>query len=714
MLGIDLVSTAIALSALIFSGPLAPFAAQGVGLLLFGSFALCLIVAVTSSLRDALAIPQESAATVLATIAVAVAAMPIGNGKDLFSTMVAIIIISSLLTGAVFLFIGWRRLANFLRLAPYPVVGGFVAGVGWFLVALSFRTMTGIDLDWDTLPRFFEAGTIWKWAPAAVYGVALFFFIRFRPHYLALPLSTVVMAGVYYLALFSLGYSPDDARGAGQLIPALPEGGLWPAFSLEDLTDRVDWGVVAMQIPGITVVLLVSLFAMLLELSSLEIVTGTELDMNREFRAAGLGGLVAGLGGSSPGWQSPVLSTISHLGRARTSLTGIIAASIAGGVLFFGADIVTLVPLQVMGGLMIFLGLVFLSDWLLAARRNMPLADYAIVVGVFLPIAFLGFLEGVLIGLVATVIFFVIRFGALETVDGAFSGRQRQSMRIRPVPHRAILLEHGEQIRGYQMRGYFFFGSAARTIDNFREALNSDPPLRCLLLDFSRVSGVDISAINAFHRFILTAQPSGVRIVLSSVPERFRAALRRALPGQEWQSLDFANDLDQGLERCEDILIAEWERIYATQEEGRSGLFDLSVRQMREQLDHQALFEDLTERLRPWLLSYDYAAGESIAARGERAEGMQLLAAGRAAARDPESNARLAEYGPGDVLTPQAAFGDYTSDVDVLAEQPCHSLLLTATARHLLERDDPALALELYRYIMSPPPPTSGLTSSPG
>ena len=372
-------------------------------------------------------------------------------------------------------------------------------------------------------------------------------------------------------------------------------------------------------------------------------------------------------------------------------------------MLFFGSNVIVLMPLPVVSGVVIFLGLAFLDEWLLTARRNFPLADYLMILVVFLPIVFLGFLEGLIVGLVATVLFFVIRFSVLDTIDSTFSGVQRRSMRVRPVPHQAILLEHGEQIHGYQLRGYIFFGSAARTIDNFRNALTDDPPLRCLLLDFSQISGVDISAINAFHRFIMTAQPSGTKVVLSSVPEYFSSALRRRLPTQEWQSLDFPEDLDQGLERCEDALIAEWELVYATEDEARGRLFDLSVEEMTRFLDRQARFEDLTERLRPWLLSCEYDAGRIIAARLERQEGMQLLAAGRAAARESDSNARLAEFGPGDVLTPKAAFGNHVAYVDIVAEQPCKTLLLTQTARRLLERDDPVLALELDRYVMNSP-----------
>ncbi|MDE0224105.1 MAG: hypothetical protein OXP28_03100 [Gammaproteobacteria bacterium] len=49
--GLTVVVGEISLATVVFSGPLAPYAAQGVGLVLFGSFAGCLVIALTSGFR---------------------------------------------------------------------------------------------------------------------------------------------------------------------------------------------------------------------------------------------------------------------------------------------------------------------------------------------------------------------------------------------------------------------------------------------------------------------------------------------------------------------------------------------------------------------------------------------------------------------------------------------------------------------------------------
>ena len=107
-----------------------------------------------------------------------------------------------------------------------------------------------------------------------------------------------------------------------------------------------------------------------------------------------------------------------------------------------------------------------------------------------------------------------------------------------------------------------------------------------------------------------------------------------------------------------------------------------------------------SERLRPWLRDRSYAAGETIVARGEKQEGMQLPTQGRAMAREEEAEARMDEYGPGDALPAEAAFGDHAADISDLAVEPCRTVLLTPSALRSLERDDLELTVELDRYLI--------------
>ena len=613
--------------------------------------------------------------------------------------MVVIIALSALATGLLFGLVGWFRLANLSRFIPYPLMGGFLAGLGWFLVLSSVSITCGITLNWETLPELLESDTVWRWGPSLAFALALLVVTKLRPHYLVLPASVVLAVGLCHAVLILLGISVEEASAAGILFVGLPADASWPPVQLGDF-DHVNWGVVASQFPGILGVTLIALMCFVLNAGALELGSGAELDMNKEFRVEGVANLVGGLGGSAPGCNTAVMSLVSHVTGAETRLTGVVMAFALGVVLFFGGDVLVILPKPLLGGLVLFLGLGLLNDWLVASRKTLPWTDYGIVLAVSLVIGVFGFLEGVGVGLVAAVIFFVVRFSGVDVIGASFTARDRQSKRSRSATHRAILRDHGERVRAYRLRGYIIFGNASPMGTHLKQALSADPAPLCLLLDFAAVSGFDVSAANVIFRSVRTARSRGTHIVLSAVAEHVRSILRRGLPESEWRGLIFEEDLDRGLERCEDLVIAEWDRLHAGSDDARNALFGLSIDHAVRELERQASFEALTERLKPWLQVRAYEAGETIVARGERQEGMQFLTQGRATARVEDAGARMDEYGPGDVLVAEAAFGDHAAEISVSAVELCRTVLMTPSARRSLERDDLELTVELDRYLI--------------
>ena len=71
------------------------------------------------------------------------------------------------------------------------------------------------------------------------------------------------------------------------------------------------------------------------------------------------------------------------------------------------------------------------------------------------------FLEGVVVGLVAAVIFFVVRFSGVDVVGASFTARARRSKKARSATHRAILRDQGERVRAYRLTEAAFGDHAA-------------------------------------------------------------------------------------------------------------------------------------------------------------------------------------------------------------------------------------------------------------
>ena len=690
--GLGLLAAQVAFGTLIFSGPLAPYASQGVGLILFGNFAACLLIAFASSYRGAISGLSAPLVIAMALIGSTMAA----DGRALFVTTATALIIAALATGALCLVIGQFRLANVVRFIPYPVAGGFVAGIGGAVCVAAVLMMGGAP-DWRHAPGLLEPDVLWKWAPGVAYGLALYLSMRRWRRPVILPISVVLFVGACHLTLFALGMTGDEARAAGLLLTSTVEESLWPVLAPSDFA-HVDWSAMAGQIPGMLTLILVALICVVMNIAGLELAVNSELDWDREFRATGFTTVISGLGGGTVSSLIVPASLRSKLFGAMTRLTGVIAALVIGVALLLGDGMLKLVPAPLVGGMLIFAGSGMLDEGLVKSWRRVPRQEYAIILLIFVIIIALGLLEGVGAGIAATLVLFAVRLGRVDSVEARFTLREHQSNKVRPVTDHAIVLAEGDRVQVYRLRGYIFFGSVVSLANQLRQALSGSSPPACLMLDLGAVSGFDFSAVSVLGRFLQRAAAAGVRVVLCGVSEPLRIGLERTLPPPAFRELLVEPNADRALERCEDIVIAAWRADADAARERRAEILEHASEDLERYLDRQILFEDLIADLGEWLQPRYYAEGQPLAGLDAPHEGLQFLLSGRATAYD-DGGARHYQLGPGDAIWPVGALDGNASSV--VADQPCQTLALASDTRRWLELHSEHLAFRLYRYLLA-------------
>ena len=195
--------------------------------------------------------------------------------------------------------------------------------------------------------------------------------------------------------------------------------------------------------------------------------------------------------------------------------------------------------------------------------------------------------------------------------------------------------------------------------------------------------------------FLQTAHTAGVRVVLSTLSKELQTGLEHNLPPAVYAELLVEPDADRALERCEDIVIAEWRDMA---DERRASLLEHTVDDLERYLERQIDFENLLEELRPWLSPHQYAADEDLIGPDAPPEGLQLLLAGRASGYDA-AGTRLYQCGPGDAIWPAGAAEQRATSV--VADEPCRTMVLTPVARGNLEENEQRLTLKLYRYLLA-------------
>ena len=691
--GVGLIATQISFATLIFSGALAPYASQGVGLVLFGNSAACLVVALAGGYRGVIAGLSPALVVGMSVIAATTDA----RGDALFVTASAALILSAVLTGTGCLLIGRLRLAYLVRFIPYPVAAGFVAGIGG-AVCLAAMSLMGQELDWRTVPALLEPAALGRWGPGAAFGIGLYQAMKRWRNPLVLPIGVALAVAAYHLALAALDIPGAQAREAGLLLTGTSDGNLWPALRPADLL-RVDWAAMALQVPNLLALVVTAFIAIVMNIAGLEVAAKQDLDWDREFRAGGLASLAGGLGGGTIATIVVPASLRSKLLGADTRLTGIVAALVVASPLFLGDGTLEIVPTALVGGLTVFAGLGMLDQGLLGSFQRLPRTEFGIVALIFVATFAFGLLEGVGAGMLATVVFFVVRLSRVDPIESRFSARVRRSNKARPVPERAILLEEGERAQAYRLRGYLFFGTVIPLTDYLKQSLGAAARPDCLMLDFARVSGFDFSAVNVLSRLLETADAAGVRVILCAAPPHLTRAFERTLPASVFARMLVEPNADRALERCEEIVIAAWKTNEDLAQQRRDALLEHAAADLERYLDRQIRFEELMEELQGWLDPREYAAGETLAGPGTPHDGLQLLLSGRVSACDA-AGARLYQCGPGDAVRPVGVLEEERVAA-MVADQPCRTLVMTPAARRWLEEHRPGLVLKLYGYLLA-------------
>jgi SulP family sulfate permease len=125
VVGMITASAEISLAVLIFSGELAGFVSRGIGLFLAGSFIATIITGLTSSYPGMISPNEDVPAAIMAVVAAGIAASMSASATpdEMYLTVVAAIIVTSLLTGLALMFQGYFKLGALFRFLPYPVVG---------------------------------------------------------------------------------------------------------------------------------------------------------------------------------------------------------------------------------------------------------------------------------------------------------------------------------------------------------------------------------------------------------------------------------------------------------------------------------------------------------------------------------------------------------------------------------------------------------------
>ena len=698
MVGALTIMASVSMAALVFVGGLSGHLGYGVKIALTTAAVSGLVIALMSSCEVAISIPQDRTAPILAIMAAAItAAAPPGVGSDqVLLSIVTAIVATSLITGIFLLGLGLARAGGLMRFLPYSVLGGYFAGAGWLLLLGGLRVMTDLDLASPAdLSQLSDAGLLMRWLPGLALALAITIASRFVSSGTALTLILPAAAGLFFLTMLRDDATLETLAHSGWLLDPLTGGQAsdTPSFNLPQLLAQGDWAVLLDQWANIGTVVVISAVSIMLTVSALESLSSRDFDINHELRVTGLANLATGLGGGMVGFHSLSISDLALRLGARNRIAGIVAALMAAAALFFGTELLGYLPRLVVGGLLASMGITILDKWLIQSWRRLPRGEYLVVPLILLTIAGLGFIEGLILGLLAALIQFVLKYSRTTVVRYALSGTDARSTVERKLDDERFLSRQGAQVLALKLRGYLFFGTAAQLSGRVRTRVMdpSEARLRYLLLDFKGVYGIDSSAAHEFRRLRLLAGQQGFTIVLTAMTPELLGRLHAGKPSEDDAYVREFKDLDHGLEWCESQML------------DARRLAQPEVPQTALQLLARQLGDDVAATdFAAYLSEVAFAPGDELIRQGAESRDLYFLEQGDVSVYIKPvtgETVRIRRTGPGTVLGELGFYLGTPRSASVVAENAGRAYRLTAASLQRMEKEHPALAAAMHRFI---------------
>lgn len=402
---------------------------------------------------------------------------------------------------------GVLRFGRYIQLVPYPVVSGFMSGIGAIIIILQLGRLLGAEPPGDVLLALLtvpEGLANINWSALLVGATALIVgyqwparFAKFLPG----PLAALIAATVVSLVI-------PGAPILGDIPSGLPTFTL-PAYD-HDAAAVVLEAAIVLALLGSIDSLLTSLVA--------DNMTRGQHNPDRELIGQGIGNTVAGFFGSLPGAGATMRTVVNIRAGGVTKISGMIHSVLLLFIVLALGPIASKIPHAALAGILVKVG-IDIIDWAYLKRAHRgPKAELLLMALVLLLTVFVDLITAVAVGVVLAALAFVRQVAELQLQ------RVAEHPKRELLPNERELIEQaGGKVNVFDFGGPLSFGAAANLGHHVRRAAYENAKI--LILDFSRVPFMDVSSARAIADIAADGKAAGRDIYVASINEEVMGVL---------------------------------------------------------------------------------------------------------------------------------------------------------------------------------------------
>ncbi|MCM2279799.1 MAG: SulP family inorganic anion transporter [Oligoflexia bacterium] len=694
--------SAIAFGLLIFAPLGGELGAQGAMAGILGTIALGLVAPALGGTPRLVTAPCAPAAAVLAALTIELAGKG-ASGTLALEWVPAILMAVAGLCGVFQFLFGYFGGGRLIKYIPYPVVAGYLSGVGLLIIGAQLPKFLGVPKGlplWQGLLAFeswrpesilvgLSAVGAMIFGPKLVRGVPAPILALGSALALYFGLAATVWPELWALAGNSLVIGPiaDAAGGSffGNFTARLGSfSGLAVSPNLGEILGRF------ILVPAATLAVLLSIDT-LKTCVIVDALTRGRHDSNRELRGQGLGNLASAFLGGIPGAGTMGATLVNLHGGGKSRLSSALCGVFALAVLLLLGRLVAWVPVPALAGILLVVGFRMIDrQSLKLLGRSSTVLDFAVVAAVILTAVSLNLIAAAGVGFGLAVLLFLREQIRGSVVRRRFFGNRIFSKKKRLEAERAILEAEGGKTVVFELQGSLFFGTTDQLFSELEPHLGES---RYVVLDLRRVRSLDFTAAHLLEQIAVRVRENGGVFVFTHLSQ----ALELGLAGTELSRHGVRTfpRLNDALEWIEDELLRKAAALPA----GEPSPLALAEIDLLRELSGEAL-----QAFAACAQERSFREGERIFTQGDRGGELYLIRRGTVRILLPLGGGQfhhLTSFGRGDFFGDMSFLDRGVRSADAVASGATDLYVVSRDEFNRVSRAHPELGARFFARLAS-------------
>ena len=408
-----------------------------------------------------------------------------------FDTVVFIIFMAGILQ----ILLSLTKLPEIVKYVPYPVISGFMNGVGVIIIIMQFNPLFGLKSCSNTiesLENLVKTGASLNPQALAIGAIALLIVFGFPKKWNKYVPSQILALILCTFISIKMGLNIERISQISVSLPSIHI----PHTNLHDFIAYFHYSII--------LAIIFSSESLLTGLVCTS-VTKVQVPPKRLLASQGIGNICCALTGNLAGSAATMRTVAALKTGATTRLAAVVTSLILVLLIYQFSGFVAKIPLSVLAAILIKIGYDIIDTKFLKVLKLAPKDDLYVLGLVFMLTVFYNLIVAVGAGITLSALLYAKRVAdKAKLVDKIIY--DKDIMKIEK------LLEHDShhKIRVVHISGAFFFGSATQLISKFDEFLGT----RYLIIVYDGDDTLDISAIFALEDIILRLKSQHIKVLM--------------------------------------------------------------------------------------------------------------------------------------------------------------------------------------------------------